>query len=230
MNDRDSCPEYSLTVDVGNIPDGAFSVDMEYRIVAWNSGAERVLGLRAEDAVGRKCFDVLACSGTDEGSHTQPCCLAVACARQGEPIPPFQTIAYGRGRQQRKLGVCTLFARTANGQSQVMHIVRDPAQAEWPLVNNRGVPARDSTEPDPDSEAGAKDAQMLGQDVAPARLTPREVEVLRLVARGFSTNDIASTLGISRITARNHVTKVIEKLSVKNRLQAVVKAARFGML
>lgn len=230
MTDRDSCPESPLIVDIASVPDGAFSVDMDYRIVSWNAGAERVLGMRADQVLGRRCFDVLGCSGTVGGEHSQPRCLAVTRARQGFPVPPFQTVAYGRGAHRRKLGICTLFAHSEDGKPQVMHIVQDPAQAEWPLMNQSK--ADRSAAPDEHNEDPVveKDYHSTHRDVPPSRLTPREVEVLRLVARGFSTNDIAAVLGISRITARNHVTKVIEKLSVKNRLQAVVKAARFGML
>jgi DNA-binding CsgD family transcriptional regulator len=66
--------------------------------------------------------------------------------------------------------------------------------------------------------------------VAPERLTPREHEVLELLAQGMATVEIATALGISRVTARNHVTRVIEKLGVKTRLQAVLAASRLGLL
>lgn len=61
-------------------------------------------------------------------------------------------------------------------------------------------------------------------------LTPREQEVLELLAQGMATVEIALALGISRITARNHVTRVIEKLGVRTRLQAVLAASRRGLL
>ncbi len=55
-------------------------------------------------------------------------------------------------------------------------------------------------------------------------LTPREVEILRLVQRGVSNTDIGHTLGISPLTVKNHVQKVLRKLGVANRGQAVMKA------
>jgi len=63
-----------------------------------------------------------------------------------------------------------------------------------------------------------------------APLTPREREVLRLLACGLATDDIAKTLSISRLTARNHVNKVIEKLGVSSRLQAVVVASQRNLI
>jgi DNA-binding CsgD family transcriptional regulator len=63
-----------------------------------------------------------------------------------------------------------------------------------------------------------------------AGLTPREVEVLRLVARGRSNRDIAAELFIAEKTARNHVERVYAKLGVKNRTQASLAAIDRGLL
>jgi DNA-binding CsgD family transcriptional regulator len=64
----------------------------------------------------------------------------------------------------------------------------------------------------------------------PLQLTPRELEVLRLLATGMGTTQIAATLSISRITARNHVTNVMEKLGATSRVQAVALASQHGVL
>ncbi len=63
-----------------------------------------------------------------------------------------------------------------------------------------------------------------------AALTPREQEVLRLLARGIRINEIAETLGISRHTAGDHVKNIYRKLNISSRAEAAVKAARLGML
>jgi len=64
----------------------------------------------------------------------------------------------------------------------------------------------------------------------PAGLTAREVEVLRLAARGLSTHEIAVRLGISRKTAANHVEHIYAKIGVSNRARASLFAARHGLL
>jgi DNA-binding NarL/FixJ family response regulator len=51
------------------------------------------------------------------------------------------------------------------------------------------------------------------------QLTPREREVLRLVARGYSDKGIATELGISIKTVESHVSAVLRKLQLSNRLQ-----------
>jgi two-component system nitrate/nitrite response regulator NarL len=61
-------------------------------------------------------------------------------------------------------------------------------------------------------------------------LTARELAVLRLLARGAETADIARELGISATTVRNHVQHLLEKLGAHNRLQAVSLARRRGLL
>jgi HD-GYP domain-containing protein (c-di-GMP phosphodiesterase class II) len=64
----------------------------------------------------------------------------------------------------------------------------------------------------------------------PAGLTAREIEVLRLVARGASTTQIARELVISRKTARNHVQHIYAKAGVSNRAQASLFAVRHGLM
>jgi DNA-binding NarL/FixJ family response regulator len=68
----------------------------------------------------------------------------------------------------------------------------------------------------------------LAQDLV-AELTPREVEVLRLLASGMENAEIAAALVISTRTARNHVASILEKLQMQNRIQAAVYAVRHGL-
>ncbi len=61
-------------------------------------------------------------------------------------------------------------------------------------------------------------------------LSPREMEILRLVATGASNRDIAGTLVIAEGTVKNHLTNILGKLSVKDRMQAVLKAREYGLI
>lgn len=60
-------------------------------------------------------------------------------------------------------------------------------------------------------------------------LTEREVEVLQLVARGFSNNDIADKLVVSERTVRTHISNILGKLHLANRTQAALYALREGI-
>ena len=74
-----------------------------------------------------------------------------------------------------------------------------------------------------------KKAEEKQQFPAPA-LTTREVEVLRLVAKGMSNREIAEELYISENTVKNHVRNILEKLHLHNRMEAVIYAVRERLL
>src|SRR5918997_1311824 len=61
-------------------------------------------------------------------------------------------------------------------------------------------------------------------------LTPRELEVLGLLARGMSNPQIAQELVISRATAKTHVERIIGKLNVSDRTQAALRAIELGLV
>src|SRR4029079_2992498 len=63
----------------------------------------------------------------------------------------------------------------------------------------------------------------------PARLSERELEVLRLIARGMSNQEIADTLVVGEATVRSHVSAVLRKLQLASRTQAALYALREGL-
>lgn len=82
--------------------------------------------------------------------------------------------------------------------------------------------------------AGKVIAQVAGQQPQPAsllteKLTSRELDVLRLLARGLTNAEIAEQLHLSEGTVRNHVSAILEKLGVTDRTQAAVIALQHGL-
>ena len=68
------------------------------------------------------------------------------------------------------------------------------------------------------------------QQVPTPRLTDREMEVLKLVAKGLNNRDIAKKLFISENTVKNHIRNILEKLQLHSRMEAVVYAVREKLL
>jgi DNA-binding NarL/FixJ family response regulator len=71
-----------------------------------------------------------------------------------------------------------------------------------------------------------RDAEERAQQVPAPRLTEREMQVLKLVARGMNNRDIAKELFISENTGKNHVRNILEKLQIHSRMEAVMIAVR----
>lgn len=72
--------------------------------------------------------------------------------------------------------------------------------------------------------------RLTGRARGGKHLTGRERETLLLLADGASTDEISSTLGVARNTARNHVQRLLEKLGARSKLEAVAIARREGLL
>jgi DNA-binding NarL/FixJ family response regulator len=80
----------------------------------------------------------------------------------------------------------------------------------------------------------AEFAQVRPRDAAPPpafeELTPRELEVFRLIARGMSNAEVAQELIVSETTVKTHVARVLMKLGLRDRIQAVVLAYESGII
>ena len=73
-------------------------------------------------------------------------------------------------------------------------------------------------------------AQRLAERDASPTLTPREIEVLELLAKGLSNKELAQVLNFTEFTAKAHVRNILEKLSVADRTGAVTKALQRGII
>jgi DNA-binding CsgD family transcriptional regulator len=123
-----------------------------------------------------------------------------------------------RGHAADGSRVCTQgCAREISAGEQVDHgVVRVRGQAVRMVCSSLEKSRVVSMAPAPAAETGGMS------------LSPREKEVLQLVARGFTTIRIARRLGVSVSTARTHVEHIRDKLGVRTRSQAVAKALAMG--
>ena len=210
MSDRKADQEHVLTVDVSLASEAAFSIDASRRIKSWNAAAERLVGYDQAEVLGRSCSEVLKLCPLSGNGSCQSHCSAISNARRGRGTDSFQAAVQTRSGAMKPVDVCTLIARTATGESRVVHIMREADVQSIIPVNSLTARRQEGL-------------------IRPS-LTRRELEVLKLLAAGYSTEEVANTLSISPITARNHVSSVIEKLEVRTRLQAVVTASQLGLL
>jgi DNA-binding NarL/FixJ family response regulator len=75
--------------------------------------------------------------------------------------------------------------------------------------------------------AGSRDEE---EDEGTPRLSPREIEVLKLVAQGRTNREVAAALHLSENTVKNHVANILDKLHLRSRLEAVMYAMRTKLL
>jgi ATP/maltotriose-dependent transcriptional regulator MalT len=140
-----------------------------------------------------------------------------------------EAILLSRGPREQATALLEQAARTASelGAVPLQDAIAAIAQrARLPIEAVRGLPSGEVAEPASQPEAEAAPAQR-----DPAKilgLSAREWEVLELVAAGRSNAEIAETLFISPKTASVHVTHILDKLGVNNRVEAATIAVRVG--
>jgi DNA-binding NarL/FixJ family response regulator len=124
--------------------------------------------------------------------------------------------------------------------SQIMSAIRGVLEGEFPLNQELAMQvihrlASESEQEPAGPEQEAEPSPDLAEvrkrpDLLPHSLTERELEVLRLLARGQTNQQIAKNLVISTLTVKTHVQHILGKLGVSDRTQAAVRATELGLL
>jgi len=187
----------------------AYAVNRDGTIVAWNAAASRVFGYPPSEAVGRKCWELLR--GRDAFGNRY-------CSERC----PLREMAFEHQPANR----CRMYFRTADDELQGFTVstlaLFDTPDATLIHLCRRDAPADREAEPLAPSHPREHDT---GRSV----LTPREREVLGHLADGHTTREIATLLGISESTVRNHVEHILRKLHAHSRLEAVAVSRRLGL-
>ena len=204
--------------------DGAFAVDSRQQIVYWNSSAERVLGHAAKDVVGKQCYEILGGRDAENYRVCRPDCPVMANARRGRPTSDYDLLCTTPTGNETRVNVSVAVARKSRHDFQVLHIFRDVSERRRIEEFARKA---STTLHQLLSEENGDPVEEVEEDPTPLpKLSRREIQVLRLLAAGTTTQQIAETLSIRPLTARNHVSRLLTKLGVDSRLQAVVYASR----
>jgi PAS domain S-box-containing protein len=213
--------------------DGAFIINEQHQIIFWNQAAQMILGYTAEEATSRQCYKVLG--GRDEQGRTlcQRYCRVAISALQGDTLPNMDVYALNKDSAGRWINVTTFaFPTGERGLGHVIvHLFRDTTQKKSNEHFVEEIVAatrerRNENERPGFSTTPAEFPPDPGFDA----LTPRERQVLLLLAHGLGTDEMANMLSISPATTRNHIQSILGKLRVNSRLEAVAYAYQHGLI
>jgi DNA-binding CsgD family transcriptional regulator len=169
------------------------------RIVEWNPAAEELSGISASDAVGRHCWEVIRGRDAAGGLVCHRDCSVARLAREGWPVRCADLHVRMPSGVER-VTISTIVVGTGD-DAVVLH----PLQ----------LAPVDQERPEPDGQSPA--------------LTPRQREILVLLADGVPAKEIASRLSLSVATVRNHIQELLRRLGVSSQLAAVAKARQLGL-
>ena len=205
-----------LVAALAHSPDPVFITDRHNRIVFWNERAERLLGYSAGEVVGFPCAGALAGEDVYGNRYCSESCPVTQMAVRGESVRHFDLKLRARDRRTVVVDVSILhLAVRAPDHFLLIHILRTVDKSE-----EASPAAREAASP----PAPALFAIRESPDARARKLTPREIEVLGMLAAGYATPEIASRLHISTLTARNHIQNILEKIEVHSKAEAVAFA------
>lgn len=199
--------------------EAVFAIDRTDRIVVWNGACEKLLGYSASLVLGRFCFDVMGGRDLFGNVHCYENCPVVHQIWRvpDEPIRRFLMRVRSASGDAKALSVSAFLLEAGDAQLRVIvHVLKSEGN-DLSDLENRLHRLSLATAP----TGGLK----LKLRSRPAEeLTVREREILRCVARGLSTEDVAAQLFIAKVTVRNHVRNVLQKLGVHTKFAAVAYA------
>jgi PAS domain S-box-containing protein len=202
---------------VAGTADAVVGTDEEGRIVIWNKAAERLLGHSAAEVLGKPCHDVLCGMDTFGNRFCDESCAVERMVRRREAVRHFELDLRSAAQKRIAASVSIVVVPGPRPtQHTVLHLLQplQDGSDSFRLVERIGTPANLQQTPGP------------SRDVPSSPLTGREIEVLRLLADGTGTEEIANSLFISVTTVRNHVQNILRKLDVHSKLEAVSLALR----
>jgi len=208
-------------------PNGVYAVDLDQRVILWNHEAERILGWNAEEALGTYCFDLIGGAHLSSQDSQEPLCRqdcpVIRLARNAEVAPPQRIRAITKSGTSRWLLIIHVLVPSDRRELGVLiHVFTDVTQE---MEAERLLQRLSAVLEQPDAPS-----QVSKELSSTESLTSRELDVLRLLARGTETGQIAQNLVISPVTVRNYIQRILAKLGVHSRLEAVVLAFRQGVL
>jgi LuxR family maltose regulon positive regulatory protein len=177
--------------------DPAFAVDRQGAIVLWNQAAEEALGIETTEALGQKCWTVLAGKDIFGNRHCCEHCPIREMAFEHEPVRSFHCAFKTDGHGTESFGISCVVIHDQPGREILLHICH------------------------PDGDTPQVSSEQLAHTAPVESLSRRELEILGMLAAKVKTFEIADRLGISVRTVRTHIQHLMYKLHVHKRAEAV---------
>jgi DNA-binding CsgD family transcriptional regulator len=175
--------------------DALFAFRPDLTISSWNTTAEELTGIPADEAVGRPCWEVLRGHDTRGNLVCHRGCSVARLARDNWSVR-CQALVVETPKGRRTVNVSTIALDDGDAR-EFLHV----------LV--------------PDGEPSPPERELL---------TPRQREVLQLLAQGVTAKEIATGLGIAQVTARNHIRAILVVLGAHSQLEALANARRLHLI
>lgn len=211
-------PEPVRTFIEARTGDAVYVVGPDYTIVHWDPRMESLTGVLSEEAVGKPCYE--AVMGEREGG--QPFC-AQGCsvmhlAQANRPVSSYEMKIKTRSGAKRWVSVSNLAVETEEGP-YLVHLLRDSQGTHDALEMARGL-----------IQLSSKEEMSVPRRRDIPALTPRQLEVLKLLAEGKGVREIGSDLYLSQATVRNHIRALLQALGAHSQLGVLAKAREMGLL
>ncbi len=203
--------------------DAAFTVDEQGVICSWNRAAEKLFGYRPSAVLHEPCAQLFRGRGALGTPVCAEPCSVLECAVARREIPNYDLEVRAQSGERIWVNISILvFHDERTHRHLVVHLARDISQAKKSEELTHKL-----------THLAKKISELSGRPdrFSPAMpLTEQERKVLRLLADGKESGQVARELRISPRTLRNHLHHVNQKLHTRNRLEAVIHATRRGLI
>ncbi|HUZ47706.1 MAG TPA: LuxR C-terminal-related transcriptional regulator [Terriglobia bacterium] len=211
-----------------------YVVNDTQRIVCWNGGAAKLFGYSEAEVLNKPCYQIIGGKVCGK-SWCHAGCAVQRSVKRGIPLQNFDMQISARDGEEISLSA-SVFTLARNGRRFSIHVLRDMTREEH--TREALVKVLDTLQDYGISDGNRESFSLHVSHVhaassrspSVAELTPREIEVLELLAEGLSTREVAGRLGVSPFTVRSHVESILLKTGMHTQAQAVAYAYRAGLL
>ena len=212
--------------------EGLLLLDSEGQILFANRAAGKMLGVSEREIVGRPCYEV--CQWRDPAGNLFyfQGCPVMTLAKRNEPVQNFNVQTTNRPGGDLWLNVTTLIKSNRSGRKggQIIHLLRPTLSLVKRADFTLQIPSS-FDEPIHKVKRSFNPREQPGTDshlqwMERFSLTQREAEVLRFITEGLVAKEIAAALGLGTTTVRTHIQKILKKMGVHSKIEAVAKVLR----